>query len=53
MTLFVMIVATLYFGKEVLVPVTLALLLAFVLAPVTTLLRRLHLGKRCRPSCSA
>ena len=45
MTLFVMIVATLYFGKEVLVPVTLALLLAFVLAPVTTLLRRLHLGK--------
>ena len=45
MTLFVMIVATLYFGKEVLVPVTLALLLAFVLAPLTTLLRRLHLGK--------
>ncbi len=45
MTLFVMIVATLYFGREVLVPVTLALLLAFVLAPVTTLLRRLHLGK--------
>ncbi len=45
MTLFVMIVATLYFGKEVLVPVTLALLLAFVLAPLATLLRRLHLGK--------
>lgn len=45
MTLFVMIVATLYFGKEVLVPVTLALLLAFVLAPLVTLLRRLHLGK--------
>lgn len=45
MTLFVMIVATLYFGKEVLVPVTLALLLAFVLAPLVALLRRLHLGK--------
>ena len=45
MTLFVMIVATLYFGKEVLVPVTLALLLAFVLAPLTSLLRRLRLGK--------
>lgn len=45
MTLFVMIVATLYFGKEVLVPVTLALLLAFVLAPLVALLRRLRLGK--------
>jgi predicted PurR-regulated permease PerM len=45
MTLFVMIVATLYFGKEVLMPVTLALLLAFVLAPVVNLLRRVHLGR--------
>jgi predicted PurR-regulated permease PerM len=45
MTLFVMIVVTLYFGKEVLVPITLALLLAFVLAPVVALLRRLHLGR--------
>ena len=45
MTLFVMIVATLYFGKEVLMPVTLALLLAFVLAPVVNLLRRAHLGR--------
>ncbi len=45
MTLFVMIVATLYFGREVLVPVTLALLLAFVLAPLVELLRRLHLGR--------
>ncbi len=45
MTLFVMLVATLYFGKEVLVPVTLALLLAFILAPLVDLLRRLHLGR--------
>ena len=45
MTLFVMVVATLYFGKEVLVPVTLALLLAFVLAPLVGLLRRAHLGR--------
>ena len=45
MTLFVMIVATLYFGKEVLVPVTLALLLAFILAPLVDLLRRIHLGR--------
>ncbi len=45
MTLFVMIVATLYFGKEVLVPVTLALLLAFLLAPLVSLLRRLRLAR--------
>lgn len=44
MTLFVLIVATLYFGREVLVPITLALLLAFLLAPLVALLRRLHLG---------
>ncbi len=45
MTLFVMTVATLYFGKEVLVPITLALLLAFVLAPLVGLLRHLRLGR--------
>ena len=45
MTLFVMVVATLYFGKAVLVPVTLALLLAFMLAPLVDLLRRAHLGR--------
>ena len=50
MLLFVLIVATLYFGKEVLVPVTLALLLAFLLAPLVSLLRRVHLGG-CRPCC--
>ncbi len=45
MTLFVMTVATLYFGREVLVPITLALLLAFVLAPLVGLLRHLRLGR--------
>ena len=45
MTLFVMTVATLYFGREVLVPITLALLLAFVLAPLVGLLRRLRIGR--------
>ena len=44
-TLFVMIVAILYFGHEVLVPVTLALLLTFLLAPLVELLRRLHFGR--------
>jgi predicted PurR-regulated permease PerM len=43
-TLFVMIVSILYFGRDVLVPITLALLLAFVLAPLVTGLRRFHLG---------
>ncbi|WP_426167119.1 AI-2E family transporter [Sandarakinorhabdus sp. DWP1-3-1] len=38
-------VATLYFGKTVLVPITLAILLAFVLAPVVNLLRRRHLPR--------
>ncbi len=42
---FVLIVATLYFGKEVLVPVVLALLLAFIIAPLVDLLRRIHLGR--------
>jgi predicted PurR-regulated permease PerM len=45
MSLFVMIVATLYFGKEVLIPITLALLLAFILAPLVSLLRGLYLGR--------
>ena len=44
-TLFVMVVAILYFGREVLVPVTLALLLAFLLAPLVDLLRHLRLGR--------
>lgn len=45
MTLFVMTVATLYFGREVLIPITLALLLAFVLAPLVGLLRHLRIGR--------
>jgi predicted PurR-regulated permease PerM len=45
MTIFVFIVATLYLGKEVLIPVTLALLMAFVLSPLVNLLRRAHLGR--------
>ncbi len=45
MTLFVLTVATLYFGREVLIPITLALLLAFVLAPLVGLLRHLRIGR--------
>lgn len=41
----VVIVAALYIGREVLIPVTLALLLSFVLTPLVELLRRLWLGR--------
>jgi predicted PurR-regulated permease PerM len=45
LAIFLMLVATLYFGKEVLLPVTLALLLAFILAPLVSLLTRWHFGR--------
>jgi predicted PurR-regulated permease PerM len=41
----VVIVASLYFGREVFVPVALAILLSFALGPVVLLLRRWHLGR--------
>ena len=39
------IVAALYFGREIFVPFALAILLSFVLAPIALLLRRWHLGR--------
>ena len=39
------IVAALYFGREVLLPMALAVLLSFVLAPPVKLLQRLHLPR--------
>jgi predicted PurR-regulated permease PerM len=41
----VVVVAALYFAREVLIPVTLAVLLSFLLAPVASLLRRLHIAR--------
>jgi predicted PurR-regulated permease PerM len=41
----VVVVAALYLAKEVLIPVTLAVLLSFLLAPIASLLRRLHIGR--------
>ena len=41
----VTVVAALYFGHEVLVPIVLAVLLSFILAPVVGLLQRWHLGR--------
>ena len=41
----VVVVAGLYFGRSVLIPITLAMLLSFLLAPLVNLLRRVHLGR--------
>ena len=41
----VVAVAALYFGRDVFLPIVLAVLLAFVLAPFVDLLRRLRLGR--------
>ena len=41
----VVVVAGLYFGRSVLIPITLAMLLSFLLAPVVNLLRRLYIGR--------
>src|SRR5487761_1269293 len=38
-------IAALYFGKDVLLPVTLAVLLSFVLSPVVRLLRKLRVPR--------
>ncbi len=41
----VVVIAALYVGSEVLIPITLAVLLSFVLSPLMELLRRLWLGR--------
>jgi predicted PurR-regulated permease PerM len=41
----VAVIAALYFGHDVLVPIALAVLLSFVLAPVVAALGRLHIGR--------
>jgi len=41
----VVAVAGLYLGRTVLIPITLAVLLSFLLAPLVGLLRRIHLGR--------
>ena len=45
LAIFVVIVAALYFGRDVVMPITLAVLLSFVLAPLVNLLRRGHLPR--------
>ena len=45
LAVFVVVVTGLYFAREVMVPITLAVLLSFVLAPLVSLLRRIHLPR--------
>ena len=40
-----LVIAALYFGQEVLIPITLAVMLSFVLSPVVNLLQRLRLWR--------
>jgi predicted PurR-regulated permease PerM len=41
----VIIIATLYFGREIFVPIALAILLSFVLAPLVAILQRIHVPR--------
>lgn len=41
----VVVVAALYLGREVLVPITVAVLLSFILTPLVSLLRRTRIGR--------
>ena len=41
----VVVVAGLYLGRSLLIPITLAVLLSFLLAPLVNLMRRVHLGR--------
>jgi predicted PurR-regulated permease PerM len=41
----VILVGALYFGREVLVPIALAILMSFVLAPLVVLLQRLYVPR--------
>jgi predicted PurR-regulated permease PerM len=41
----VVVIAGLYLGRSMLIPITLAVLLSFLLAPLVNLLRRTHLGR--------
>jgi predicted PurR-regulated permease PerM len=41
----VVVVCGLYFGRAVLIPITLSVLLSFLLAPLVNALRRLHMGQ--------
>ena len=45
MAVAVVVVAALYFGREIFVPFALAVLLSFALAPLVTLLRRCHVPR--------
>src|SRR4051795_10779293 len=41
----VIIIMMLYFGREIIIPIALAILLSFVLAPLVELLQRIHVPR--------
>src|SRR6476661_3831478 len=41
----VVVIAALYLAREILIPITLAILLSFLLAPIVELLGRMRLGR--------
>ena len=41
----VLVIAGLYFGRDIFVPIAIAVLLSLILAPVVRLLRRWHMGR--------
>jgi predicted PurR-regulated permease PerM len=45
LAVFVVVVTGLYFAREVMVPITLAVLLSFLLAPLVNVLRRIHVPR--------
>ncbi len=45
LAVFVVVVTGLYFAREVMLPITLAVLLSFVLAPLVSRLRRIHIPR--------
>ena len=45
LAVFVVVVAALYLAREVLIPITLAVLLSFLLAPLVSLLRRIYVPR--------
>jgi predicted PurR-regulated permease PerM len=49
----VIIIAMLYFGREIFVPIALAILLSFVLAPLVGILQRIYVPRGLAGRCPA
>ena len=45
MIITLIVIAILYFGRDILIPIALAILISFVLAPLVRLVERIHIGR--------